>query len=73
MNNEYWRIFKFNSIDELNNFEESLKTLTKPIEKKLENRGSKTKELHVKIKEYLKTHPEMSYRDALKNYKNIVK
>ena len=81
---EYWRIFKFKTADEMYKFEEQFqkfqienipkivpKFVPKPI--KVENRGSKTKELHKKIKEYIAKNPNVKYRDALKDYKNIVK
>lgn len=36
---------------------------------KPELRGSKTKEFHVKVKEYVEKHPDVSYRDAMKRMK----
>lgn len=74
---EYWtRVFKFYSIDELNKFELSIKPFLdsqKQLNEKVEKRGSKTKEFHNKVREYIKNNPDVKYRDALKNYKNIVK
>ena len=82
-NFEYWRIFKFPSANELNEFEKLFEKYNKQqvvVEpdvkqeiKPVENRGSKTKELHKKIKEYIVKNPNIKYRDALKDYKNIVK
>ena len=80
-NFEYWRIFKFPSANELNEFEKLFEKYNKqqvvvdiPVPSKpVENRGSKTKELHKRIKEYIVKNPNIKYRDALKDYKNIVK
>ena len=79
--NEYWRIYKFSTLQEMEEFEKQLEPVNnveEPIkdvvvEVKKENRGSKTKDLHKKIKEYLELNPNVKYRDALKDYKNIVK
>lgn len=74
---------KFNTFDDLESFEKAFRSykeglngsgINKPvemIEPKIENRGKKTKEMHQKIKEYLKDHPNEKYKEVLKKYKTI--
>ena len=65
----------FKSLQELESFEIKLKQFNegnniKPIAK-IEQRGSKTKLMHQKVKNYLKDHPNEKYKDVLKKVKNI--
>ena len=53
--------------------EKKEKEKEKEQEIKKDNRGSKTRELHKNIKQYIEKHPEAKYREVLKDYKNIMK
>ena len=67
MQSEIMKIIKFTSIEELLKFETDYKAfLESKTPKKIEKRGSKTKDLHKKVKEYLTEHNDLSYKEALK-------
>ena len=61
------KIIKFNSSEELSLFETDFKEYQElKQKKKIEKRGSKTAQLHKKVKEYLLEHNDLSYKDCLK-------
>ena len=67
MQSEIMKIIKFTSVEELVKFETDFKNyLESKTPKKIEKRGSKTKDLHKKVKEYLTEHKDLSYKEALK-------
>ena len=67
MQSEIMKIIKFTSVGELVKFEQEYKEfLESKTPKKIEKRGSKTKDLHKKVKEYLTEHNDLSYKEALK-------
>ena len=67
MQSEIMKIIKFASSEELVKFEQEYKAfLESKAPKKIEKRGSKTKDLHKKVKEYLAEHKDLSYKEALK-------
>lgn len=61
------KVLKFQSAEELVTFETDFKEFQEAKNaKKVEHRGSKTKELHKKVKLYLETHNDVKYKAALK-------
>lgn len=72
----------FNTMEELEECENKLKQFNnnpgqkiiiggdQPINK-IDKRGSKTKEMHQKVKKYLESHPDEKYKDVLKKVKKI--
>lgn len=67
MNSKILKVIEFNCLEELQNFENDFKQFQQnKNSKKEEHRGSKTKFLHQKVKEYLKENNDVSYKMALK-------
>jgi hypothetical protein len=66
----YQVVFQFESLEDLLNWNKQYAKLsnkkTETINKpdKPDNRGSKTKEIHLKAKEYHQANPTLSYRDC---------
>jgi hypothetical protein len=61
--------YSFTLKEELDDFESYAKMWNKAVQtvpKPVEKRGSKTKLLHEKTREYLKEHADVKYKDALK-------
>jgi hypothetical protein len=55
--------FTFTTLEELVNFKNKMNA---QIDKKVDNRGSKTKYLHQKVRDYVQLHKDIKYIDALK-------
>jgi len=65
----YQVVFQFQSLEDLINWNKQFGKLAdkKPVTNesdKPDNRGSKTKEIHAKTKEYHQANPTLSYRDC---------
>ena len=68
---EYEVIFKFTDIKKLSQFMEWVGQFDNKQEPKVENRGSKTSELHRLAKQFHQVHPHLSYHEAMRLCKQV--
>ena len=78
-NKKYIVEIRFSSLEELEKFEQEYKKFREHSNSKgagkslkVDLRGSKTKQLHQRVKEYLKNHP-ISYKEAMKVVGKMIK
>jgi hypothetical protein len=73
MKQEIIIMLKFDSLEEFHEFENKIMNANVEPVKKVENRGSKTKLLHAKTKEYHELHEDLTYKECLKIVGNNIK
>ena len=74
----YGLVINFSSLEEIDDWIENwreyqLWKIKKMMKKEFENRGLHMKSLHVEAKKYHQDHPELSYKEALKEISKIKK